>query len=309
MCPRLRAESLGADSLVLSVRFPTLPVAGSEARRLGEHLDGRAGGPLGGFASDAWTYREFILSSIRNDLRGRYARSRLGAAWIVLHPLTQVLMYALVLSALLSAKLPGIQNRFSYAIYLTSGILAWSLFTEVTLRCMTIFVDNANLLKKSSFPRICLPIIVAGSALVNNLLLLLSIIVIFSLLGHYPGVSMLWLGALLPVTILLALGIGLVLGTLHVFIRDIGQVVPILLQFGFWFTPIVYTRDIIPESYRAWLFLHPLFPLVTGYQNALAFREPPDLGGLLTVGVLATAVLAFAGLLLRRAMPELVDAL
>lgn len=257
----------------------------------------------------AWRFRHFIFSSIRNDLKARFARSKLGGAWMVLHPLTQVLMYALVLSAVLSAKLPGIDNRFAYAIYLTAGILAWSLFSEVVSRCLTIFIDNGNLMKKMVFPKICLPLIVTGSALVNNALLLLSIIAIFALLGHFPGVDLLWLPVLFAVTIALGLGIGLVLGVLNVFMRDLGQVVPVVLQFGFWFTPIVYTADIIPDAYRGWLAFNPMYHITTAYQNVLVFDRAPSWPGLLMVAATGLALLGLSLFLFRRASAEMVDVL
>ncbi len=257
----------------------------------------------------AWRYRHFIISSIRNDFKGRFARSKLGGAWMVLHPLSQVLMYALVLSAVLSAKLPGIDNRFSYAIYLTAGILSWSLFSEVVLRCLTIFIDNGNLMKKMVFPRICLPLIVTGSVLLNNVLLLLSIIGCFALLGHYPGVDALWLPLLFAITIALGLGIGLILGVFNVFMRDVGQIVPVVLQFSFWFTPIVYMENIIPEGYRYLLKFNPMYHIVSAYQKVLVFGQPPEWFGLLAVFAGSLVLLGFALILFRRASAEMVDVL
>lgn len=262
-----------------------------------------------GMLSAAWRYRHFIASSIRNDFRARFVRSTLGGAWMFLHPLAQVLMFALVLSAVLSAKLPGIENRFAYAIYLTAGILAWSLFAEVLSRCLTIFIDSGNLMKKMVFPRICLPLIVTGSALVNSVLLLISILVIFAVLGHVPGLDALWLPVLFGITVALGLGIGLVLGVLNVFMRDVGQVVPVILQFAFWFTPIVYMPNIIPESYRGWLALNPMYHVVTGYQNVLVFNRPPEWAGLGVVGLISLALLGLALILFRKASAEMVDVL
>ena len=117
--------------------------------------------------------RYFILSSIKTELRVKFIRSRLGGLWMILNPLAQVLIFAFVLSAVLSAKLPGIGNRYAYAIYLMAGILGWSLFAEIVNRCLTLFIDNGNILKKLVFPKIALPLIVTGSALVNNALLFL----------------------------------------------------------------------------------------------------------------------------------------
>lgn len=264
---------------------------------------------MNGMLVGTWRYRHFILSSIRSDFQARFIRSRLGGLWMVLHPLAQVVMFALVLSAVLSAKLPGIENRYAYAIYLMAGILAWSLFSEIISRCLTIFIDNGNLLKKLVFPRISLPVIVAGSAFVNNTLLFSAIIAVFAVLGHIPSVSLVWLPFLFAVNVALALGLGLVLGVLNVFMRDIGQIVPVLLQFGFWFTPIVYMPSIVPEAYRHWLPFNPMYHVVTGYQDVLVFDRAPEVTGPLVVAVLAIALLGFALFLFRKASAEMVDVL
>ncbi len=256
-----------------------------------------------------WRYRHFIFSSIQLDFRARLARSRLGVAWLVLQPLAQVAIYALILSSVLAAKLPGIENKYSYAIYLMAGMLAWSLFSEIVTRCLTIFIENGNLLKKIVFPKICLPLIVSGTALVNNLLLFLAIILVFAILGHTPGWTLLWLPVMLVLIVALGTGLGLILGVLNVFMRDVGQVVPVLLQFCFWFTPIIYMPSMLPETYRDILELNPLFPLVTSYQAILVYGSEPPFAELIWVMGLATGLLGIALFMFRRASPELVDAL
>lgn len=257
----------------------------------------------------AWRYRFFIFSSIKTELRTKFVRSKLGGLWMILHPLSQVLIFAFVLSAVLSAKLPGIDNQYAYAIYLMSGILGWSLFAEIVNRCLTLFIDNGNILKKLVFPKIALPLIVIGSALVNNSLLFASILLIFGVLGHIPGAEVFWLPVLMAVNIALALGLGLALGVLNVFMRDIGQIVPVIMQFLFWFTPIVYMANIIPDEYRSWLEFNPLIPIITNYQNVLLYNHAPDWAGLGVIALIAMALLAFALLLFRKASPEMVDQL
>ena len=256
-----------------------------------------------------WRYRFFVLSSIKTEFRIKFVRSSLGGLWMILHPLSQVLIFAFVLSAVMSAKLPGIDNRYAYAIYLMAGTLGWSLFAEIVNRCLTLFIENANILKKLVFPKIALPLIVTGSALINNTLLFVAILLIFGVLGHLPGMALLWLPVLMLITIALALGLGLTLGVLNVFMRDIGQLVPVCMQFLFWFTPIVYTVNIIPEQYRKWLAINPLFPVITGYQNVLLYNKVPDLAGLGVIVLIALVLLAFALLLFRKASPEMVDQL
>ena len=257
-----------------------------------------------------WRYRHFILSSIQSEFRSRFVRSRLGGLWMIVHPLAQAAIFALVLGKLMAAKLPGMaQTKFAYPIYLLSGMLAWSLFSEVITRCLTLFIDKGNLLKKIVFPRICLPLIVAGSALFNNLLLFFATVVVFGALGHSSGIQMIWVPLLMLITLALSLAIGIILGVLNVFIRDIGQVVPILLQLGFWGTPIVYSPDILPEAFRRYLLINPIATLVQNFQNAMLFNKAPHFVGL---GYLAPVIfLLFCGafFIFRRTSSEMVDVL
>lgn len=258
---------------------------------------------------ELWQARHFIRNSIRNEFVTRVVRSRLGLFWVILYPLAQVAIYAFVLSVIMSAKLPGMNSAYAYPIYLTAGILAWTLFAEVLGRCQSIFIENGNLLKKMVFPRMALPMVVAGSALLNNAALLVCALAIFALLGHFPGLVLLWLLPLTLLLLLLAMSFGLALGLLNVFIRDISQLVTIGLQFGFWLTPIVYSASLIPERYRALLHLNPMTGIVQAYQNVLVYARMPDLELLAYPAACALVGLLLAGFLYRRASDEVVDVL
>jgi lipopolysaccharide transport system permease protein len=256
-----------------------------------------------------WAYRHFLLNSIWNDFRARFVRSRLGAAWIVFQPLSQVLIYAFILSNLLSAKVPGIENTYGYAIYLMSGLLAWNLFSEVLDRCIKVFVSNANAIKKVNFPRVTLPIIEVGAAITNNIILLAVMVVIFLILGHPPGWPMLLIFLMIPLIALFAMGIGLFLGVVNVFIRDVEQVTPIILQVLFWLTPIVYPSTIIPETYMTWMRLNPVFQLVDFYHQVIVQSIVPSFTGVLIVGAIGAVASVVALLVFRRAGPDMVDVL
>lgn len=256
-----------------------------------------------------WRYRHFIASSVRNDFRLRFARSRLGAAWMILQPLAQVAIFTLVLSEVLAARLPEVQSKDAYAIYLMAGTLGWSLFSEILLRSVSVFIDNSSLLKKIAFPRICLPLIVIGSSLLNNLLLFVAMLAIFAMIGHAPTLSLLWLPVLTIVTLAFGLGCGLLLGVLNVFVRDIGAALGVILQLLFWLTPIVYMPSIVPGQFQRFLAFNPLYPLVKGYQDVILFDKAPQLEGLVTPALLALVLLATSLVLFRRAAPDLVDEL
>lgn len=256
-----------------------------------------------------WGYRGFVFSSVRNEFAARFARSRLGGLWMIIHPLAQVAIYALILSNVLAAKLPGIDNKYAYALYMMAGILAWSLFAEIISRCLTLFIEQGNLMKKMRFPRITLPAIVVGSSLLNNLLLLAAVLVVFALLGQTPSLWMFWLAPLTLAVVALAVGIGLILGVLNVFVRDIGQVVPIVLQVWFWFTPIVYPIRIVPEELRGLLEVNPMYPIVSAYHDILVYGRVPDLQQVSIITAVALGLMLLGLFIFRRAAPEMVDAL
>lgn len=254
-------------------------------------------------------YRYFILSSIKNDFKARFARSKLGSIWLIIHPLAMVLVYALVLSELIQVKFPGVAIDNAYPIYLTAGILAWFMFSETLLRSLNLFIDNANLLKKLAFPKAVLPIILLGNVLLQSLLLLGAILLVFAFLGHFPGIQILWLPLLFLVTLLLGFSIGLILGIFNVFMRDIGQIVPIILNFLFWLTPIVYTLTIIPETYRHWFTYNPMTHLVGAFQDVLLYNRAVDMSVLGILLALALSLLIVGAFLFKQAKAEMLDQL
>ena len=109
-----------------------------------------------------WNFRGFILGSVKREYQLRYRGTMLGIAWTVLQPLAMIFVYTVIFSQVMRAKLPGVEGSFSYSIYLCAGIITWGLFTEIIQRSQSVFLDNANLIKKLSFPRLTLPIIVVA---------------------------------------------------------------------------------------------------------------------------------------------------
>ncbi|MCI5057292.1 MAG: ABC transporter permease [Flavobacteriales bacterium] len=256
-----------------------------------------------------WNYRYFIFSSIRNELRTRFIHSKLGALWMIFNPLAQVMIYAFILSNVLAAKLPGIENKYAFSIYLMAGILGWALFFDVISRSINLFVDNANLMKKINFPRMALASIMLGSCLLNNLILLGSILVVFIFLGHSFNFTILWLIPLMGTVTLFAFGIGLILGVINVFIRDVAQGMPIVLQTLFWFTPIVYPVSIVPTEYLGFLKMNPLFPIIEAYHAVLLYGESPDMMSIVQLNIIGFLIVLFGFFMFRKASPEMVDVL
>ena len=256
-----------------------------------------------------WDYRFFVISSIKTEYKTRFARSKLGFLWMIIQPLSMVLIYSLILSQIMKGKLPEVETQYAYPIYILSGVIGWTLFSEVLNRCLNIFIDNANLLKKLSFPRLTLPLIVIGSAIVNFSLMIVITYVVLGFLGHFPIHALHWLPLLVFLTLSLALALGLFFGIINVFIRDVGQLIAVIMQFWFWLTPVVYMLSIVPEKFHSLFLLNPMTGIIMGYQNVILYEKAPDLNLLIYPTIFAFIFICLTAIIYKKAVEEMTDVL
>lgn len=256
-----------------------------------------------------WAYRGFIAGNVRREFQAKYRSSLLGAGWAVLNPLAMIIVYTVVFAQVMRARLPGVDSTFAYSIYLCAGVITWGLFSEITGRALTMFLENANLLKKISFPRLCLPVAVVATACVNFGIVFGLFTIFLLLTGNFPGVVFLALIPVLAVHVALALGIGVTLGLLNVFFRDVGQFFAIFLQFWFWFTPIVYPVAVLPHGFASVIQLNPLAHLAMAYQAILVAGQWPNWSAIGVVALLAGLICIFGLRLVRDHAGEMVDEL
>ncbi len=256
-----------------------------------------------------WEYRGFIIASVQREFMIRYRSSVLGSLWSFLNPLAMILVYTVIFSQVMKAKLPGVDSGFAYSIYLCSGILTWGLHSEILSRSVNVFVENANMIKKLSFPKVSLPAIVVLSSLTNFGIILAIFIGFLLVSGNWPQLPFLALPALLALQVTFAASLGLMLGVLNVFFRDVGQFVGIVLQFWFWLTPIVYPLSIVPEQMQAWIQYNPMTPLMTAYQGIFVLNQWPDWEALLPLTVISLLTVLMGLRLFRKLSPEMVDEL
>lgn len=256
-----------------------------------------------------WLYRGFILGSVKREFQAKYRNSLLGALWTLINPLAMILVYTVIFSQIMHTRLPNMSGSFSYSIYLCSGIFAWGFFSEIVSRTMNIFIDNANLIKKLSFPRLCLPLIVVINASLNFFIVFGLFLAFLVVSKTPPGIYLLAAVPLLSILVMLALGLGVVLGVLNVFFRDVGQFFGIFLQFWFWLTPIIYTTNILPLKAQNLILYNPMTSLIAGFQNIFAFGKWPDWSSLI-YPLLLSLVLCLVGLkLFRKHGGDMVDEL
>lgn len=256
-----------------------------------------------------WAYRGFILGNVKREFQSKYRNSLLGAAWNVINPLSMIIVYTVIFAQVMRAKLPGVDSTFAYSIYLCAGVLTWGLFAEITGRAQNMFLENANLLKKLSFPRLCLPVTVVVNAGLNFAIVFALFTAFLLVSNNFPGWPYLALIPLLLIQIAFAIGLGISLGVLNVFFRDVGQFFGIFLQFWFWLTPIVYPANILPERVKPLMALNPMASLIGAYQTILVHGQWPDWATLWLVAALAVLLCLLGLHLFRRHSGEMVDEL
>ena len=256
-----------------------------------------------------WSYRGFILGSVKREFQSKYRSSILGIGWIVLNPLCMIIVYTVIFSGIMKSKIPGVEGTFAYSIFLCSGIIVWGLFSELTSRALNTFIENANLLKKISFPRLCLPIIVVVNSFLS-FLIIFSLFTIFLIIsGNFPGWPFLGVIPLIIVQILICIGLGISLGILNVFFRDVGQFFGLFLQFWFWLTPIVYPTNILPKIAQDFIRINPLVGLLDCYRAILVHRVWPDWSELWPVTITALVFCLLGIYLFKKYIGEMLDEL
>lgn len=256
-----------------------------------------------------WHYRGFVVSMVAREFRSRYMGSLLGSIWSILNPLALIVIYTVIFSRVMRAKLPGIDDPMAYGLFVCAGLLPWLFFVELLSRFPNIFIEQAALLKKVSFPRITLPVITLCSATINFLIIFSLFLVFLMVTGRFPGWVVFAYIPLLIIQQMFVVGLGVMLASINVFFRDIGQFISVILQFWFWFTPIVYTLDMLPEKAQELLVFNPMTTLIQAYQGVIIYGAWPDF--MFFQVHVAGAVIALVGgfFVFHRLADEMVDEL
>jgi ABC-type polysaccharide/polyol phosphate export permease len=255
------------------------------------------------------TYRSFIWRSALADLRYRYVGSSVGVFWNVLIPLAQIAIYTAVFSGLMPMPLRGAGYAHGFAVYLCSGLLPWVGFSECITRGTHSFVENAAYLKKLPIPE---QVFVACNAVAATLGLGLSMILLaVATLALGGRIAPAWASIVLVILLLqcVGFGLGLALGSLNVFFRDVGQALGIALQMWMWLTPIVYVKEVMPASLRGLQAFNPAYPFVDVLHRIVLWGQWPNTEDVARMGGWAVAATLAGFLLLRKLRPEIRDVL
>jgi lipopolysaccharide transport system permease protein len=224
--------------------------------------------PLG----ELWAYRELLYFFVWRDIKIRYKQTAIGAAWAVLQPFLTMLIFSLFFGRL--AHIPS--DGIPYPIFFYSALLPWMYFAAALQNGTNTIVENQRLITKVYFPRLMLPLSAVLSGLVD---FGISFLMFFAMMVYYgirPGAAMLWLPIFLLLTILTAFGVGLWLSALNAIYRDVRYVLPFLVQFWMFASPVVYASSLVPVRWR-WLYgMNPMAGVIEGFRWSLTGHgEPP----------------------------------
>lgn len=250
-------------------------------------------------------YRDLLLILAARDLQVRYRQAAIGICWALLRPAATVAMFVLLFGLL--GKAPSVEG-VPYAAVALCGFIVWQLFSVVVADQTDSLLKNRHVITKVYFPRVLIPIGATTTGLVDFAVALLPAIGILMWLGVWPT----WRLALLPVWIagvlLLAMTAGMVLAALNARYRDVGYLVPFLLQIGLFLCPVIYsTTFLIPEGWRGIYALNPLATLIESVRWSLLGAPLPTPLAITFAGVVSVVGFRMAWALFHRLDQELVE--
>ena len=236
------------------------------------------------------------------DIKSRYAGSILGILWSVLHPAALIFTYYFVFSVVLKIRLGPEFDDANFTVWLISGLLPWIFFSDVLSRSSSVIVNNRNLITKTQFPSEILPLITLISGLTNHLITISLFMLIATCVSAIsPSFSMLLILPYTIITCIFALGLAWIISSINVYLRDIEQLIGILLNLWFYFTPIIYPISSVPEKYINLLKINPLFHISDGYRMILLNKlDLLSINGLSYIFVVSIAVLGLGGIIFKK---------
>lgn len=220
--------------------------------------------------SDIWAYRDLFIILAWRDIAVRYKQTVLGLAWAVIRPLLTAIIFTIIFGKLAKLPTPG---AVPYPLLVFAGMLPWFLFSSILTEASNSLISNANLIGKVYFPRIIIP---ASSAAVAVVDLLINIVILCGMMlyyGFFPKWQVVFLPAFLLLAILASLGPALFVTALNVKYRDFRYVIPFVVQFGLYISPVGFSSTAVPEQWRFWYSLNPMVGVIDGFRWCLLSGE------------------------------------
>lgn len=220
--------------------------------------------------ADLWRYRELFIILAWRDISVRYKQTIIGILWAILRPFLAMIVFTIIFGRI--AKLPSDGNA-PYALMVFAAMLPWSLFSNALSETSNSLIGNANLIGKVYFPRIIIPMATLVTAFID---FIISIIILIGMMVYYqfiPGWQIMLLPIFMILALLASLGPGLWVAALNVKYRDFRYVIPFVVQFGLYVSPVGFSSKIIPEGWRLFYSLNPAVGVIDGFRWCILGTE------------------------------------
>jgi len=281
---------------------PSIPVEGLVVKPL--LVLGPRSGLAGLDAAEIWRYRGLLLTLATRDVKLRYKQTALGVLWVVLQPLIAAAIFAIVFGRVAGLPSAGVP----YFVFSFAGLLAWNAFNSTLNKASASVVENAQLVSKVYFPRLILPLSTVLSTLIDFAVAMGLMIVLMAWYHVAPRWQVLWLPALLALFISLAIGIGMYAAALMVAYRDLRYVIPVLLQFLLYASPVAYSVSVIHDArLRRIFFANPLTALLEAFRWSLLGQGQLSLPWLGYSAAVSIFLLGFGAVAFRRMERKFAD--
>jgi lipopolysaccharide transport system permease protein len=234
---------------------------------------------------DLWRFRELFLILSWRDISVRYKQTIIGVLWAFIRPILTMLVFTIVFGKI--AKLPS-EGSAPYAIMVYAALLPWQFFASALSESSNSLVQNSQLISKVYFPRMIIP----SSSIITGIIdFTISFAILFILMFYYqfyPTWNILMVPLFLLVALLTSLGMGLFITSLNVKFRDFRYVIPFIIQFGLYISPVGFSSSVIPDQYRLWYSLNPMVGVIDGFRWAIlgGDSQPYWPGFALSLGVM-----------------------
>ena len=220
---------------------------------------------------DLWAYRELFMILAWRDVAVRYKQTVIGVAWALVRPFVTMVIFTVVFGIL--AKLPS-EGTAPYPIMVFAGMLPWTLFSTILSDGSGSLVGNANLIEKVYFPRLVIPTSTAVVALIDFTVNLAMLAVLMAWYGFLPTWRILFLPVVIVLATLASLGPAICISALNVKYRDFRYIIPFIVQFGLYVSPVGFSSSIVPEQWRLLYALNPLVSIIDGFRWCLLGGSP-----------------------------------
>ena len=225
-------------------------------------------------------HRGLIHSMVQRELTNRYKGSFFGIGWAIIAPALMIVIFTIIFSGIFGARFGNKGGHLSFAVSLFCGLLPWNAFSEGVQRATNSMIENLNLVKRVVFPIEALPVNVALAAIVQQLIGTVVLLIAHLVLERQLHLTVLWLPVLLILQLILTCGLGWLMASLGVFIRDMPQINQLILMAWMYLTPIFFPESNIPAGYQWMINWNPMAPLIRSYRRILLDGEAPDWRGL-----------------------------